>query len=101
MIRSWWVAIFLCLLGSGLLSGMAHAQAVATISGTVVDATGASVSGAQIIAHNTGTGVERTASSDSQGHFVIGLLPIGQYTVSADSKGFQKAESLASLEVGQ
>ncbi len=101
MIRSWRMLIFVCLFGAAMLSGVARGQAVATVSGTVLDATGASVSGAEITARNTGTSQERVVNADSEGHYVINLLPIGNYTVSISAKGFQTTQSSITLEVGQ
>src|SRR3984957_13892412 len=101
MIRSWRMLIFVCLFGAAMLSGVARGQAVATVSGTVLDATGASISGAEITAHNTGTSQERVVNADSEGHYVINLLPIGNYTVSISAKGFQTTQSSITLEVGQ
>jgi hypothetical protein len=80
---------------------MNYGQAVANISGTVLDVSGAAIANAQVTAHNTGTGLDRAVKSDAQGHYVIALLPIGRYTVSTDSSGFQKTERTALLEVGQ
>ena len=101
MVRSWRVVMVVCFFGAALLSGVARGQAVATVSGTVVDATGASISGAEATAHNVGTSQERVVNADSDGHYVINLLPIGNYTVSVSAKGFQTTQSSLSLEVGQ
>jgi len=80
---------------------VSYGQAVATISGTLLDRSGAAIANAQVTAHNTGTGMDRAVKSDSQGHYVIALLPIGRYAVSAESNGFQKTEKSVLLEVGQ
>jgi len=86
----------------GLVPHITHAQAVATISGTVLDSSGASVSGAEVTAHNEQTSQERVVTADTQGHYVISLLPIGRYTVSVSSSGFRKTENTGVLlEVGQ
>src|SRR6185437_15551006 len=67
-----------------------RAQAVTgTISGTVTDQTGAVVPGATVVATDTATGVNTTASSNSDGVFSFPKLPIGTYDVTASKSGFQ------------
>jgi hypothetical protein len=70
----------------------AFAQAVGTISGTVTDSTGAVVPGAVVTARNAGTAAVREAVTNTAGRYVLALLPIGSYTVSASMSGFQTAE---------
>src|SRR6184192_421786 len=62
-----------------------------TILGTVTDPNGAVVPSATVKARNTGTGLERTATTDADGNYTIAELPIGTYEVSVEQKGFQKA----------
>jgi hypothetical protein len=101
-IRRVGVLILFCVAIGGFAVGSAHAQAVATMSGTVQDGSGAVLPGAQVAARNEGTLQERNAITDSQGHYVITLLPIGKYTVGVTATGFNKAENTGvSLEVGQ
>jgi hypothetical protein len=64
-----------------------------TVLGTVSDQTGAVVPGARVAVKNVGTGIERTATTDETGFFVVRELPIGNYTVSATKEGFQTATS--------
>ncbi len=72
-------------------SSMASAQEIAgSIRGTVLDASGGLVSTAIVKAIHVETGLERKASSDSQGTFVLVELPVGHYRVEAEAKGFQK-----------
>src|SRR6266404_500318 len=92
-IRRMWVAVLFCVVLCGLAVGSADAQSVATISGTVLDASAAALAGAQVTAHNEGTSQERVANTDGQGHYVISLLPIGKYTVSVAANGFQKTQN--------
>jgi Carboxypeptidase regulatory-like domain len=75
-----------------LLSVNLHAQATASIVGTVHDSSGAFVVGATISAQNTETGLTRTATTDANGLYEISSLPIGHYTLSALENGFKKAE---------
>lgn len=71
--------------------GLAWAQGATsqTLSGTVVDASGAVIPGADISAKHTGTGVVSTAVSNSDGLFSIPSLPIGTYTVTVTLQGFK------------
>ncbi|HYP06280.1 MAG TPA: TonB-dependent receptor [Bryobacteraceae bacterium] len=64
--------------------------ATGRIGGTVNDAQGAAVPGATITVTGTGTGLSRTATTDSEGKFIVERLPIGAYDVSAEHAGFSK-----------
>jgi len=66
-------------------------QNTATISGRVLDPSGAAIPGATVVAKNIQTGLERPATTDETGTYTIPLLPIGQYEVSAELLGFKKA----------
>jgi hypothetical protein len=67
-----------------------------SIGGTVVDATGAVISGARItIAGPTGT---KEVTTDVEGNFVAPLLIPGKYNVRAETAGF-KTIQLADVEV--
>jgi len=72
-------------------STFARAQGATTqtLSGTVVDASGAVIPGADVVAKHSGTGVESTAVSNSEGIFSIPSLPIGTYTVTVTLQGFK------------
>jgi hypothetical protein len=61
-----------------------------TITGTVTDSTGAIIPNATVIVTNTGTGIESTLQTDSNGSFVASALPFGQYVVSATGTGFSQ-----------
>ena len=85
-----------------VLARFAAAQSTATITGTITDASGAVVPGAQIVVHNSGTGEERAAVSDSAGVYVVPSLPVGTYRVSVASPGMQSmAANNIPLEVGR
>jgi Carboxypeptidase regulatory-like domain len=72
---------------------MAYGQATGSFSGNVLDKTGAAIAGATVTTTSQTTGASRQALTDEAGHYSIPLLPIGIYTVRAEFKGFQPAES--------
>src|ERR1700761_1321920 len=59
------------------------------INGTVTDAGGAAIPGAQVQITDDGTGVTKTTLASSAGEFNFPDLPVGSYTVSATSSGFE------------
>ena len=70
-----------------LCASTAYPQSTGTITGTVVDPTGAPVPNAAIAVKNSGTGEERKAATDSAGIYAVPSLPIGTYTVEVKSPG--------------
>jgi hypothetical protein len=60
------------------------------ISGTVVDSTGAPMSGASVTVRNSETQFSRTATTDANGFYVATQLPIGPYTVEVNQQGFKR-----------
>lgn len=74
-----------------LLAFVASGQiTTTTITGTVVDSTGAAVPNAQVIATNAGTSLSRTAQTNAQGEYRIDFLPVGSYSVEVTVEGFKK-----------
>src|SRR5260370_19309859 len=73
-----------------------------TIQGTVTDANGAIVPGANVEITNLETNLSRTLTTDDGGRFVALALPPGKYSVTVSKQGFATAvaESL-DLTVGQ
>ncbi|MGH9504004.1 MAG: carboxypeptidase regulatory-like domain-containing protein [Terriglobales bacterium] len=69
-----------------------YGQATASLFGTVTDKTGSVVTGANVKATSQGTGVARESKTDETGHFLMPLLPIGDYTIRIDAQGFGPAE---------
>src|SRR5215212_209913 len=62
----------------------------AQITGTVTDATAASVANAVVTATNIQTGVSRSSTSNEAGNYLITSLFPGQYVVSASAQGFKQ-----------
>jgi hypothetical protein len=76
--------VFALLICSPLFAGV-----TASISGTVKDATGASVAGATVTATNTGTGIAHSQTTNGQGFYSFQSLPLGKYTIDVQQKGFK------------
>src|ERR1044072_7291100 len=72
-----------------LIAAPALAQTtVSTIEGTIKDAQGSVVSGAQVVVKSAALGIERTATSDAEGFYRITALPAGDYAVTITHAGF-------------
>ena len=71
---------------------LAQGGATGAITGTVQDPSGAVIVGADVRIINQDTGaVARTLKTDANGSFTATLLPVGMYTVTVSSSGFQEA----------
>ena len=70
-------------------SGLAGAQtaALGNIGGIVRDASGAVVTGIPVTVVDTGTGLKRSVTTDSEGHYAVGFLQPGTYEVIAGGTG--------------
>ena len=74
------------------ISPLLYGQATGSFSGTVSDKTGSVISGATVRVTSQGTAQERDAKTDDTGHFLVPLVPIGNYTIRVESQGFQTSE---------
>jgi hypothetical protein len=73
-----------------LLAALAQAQETrGTISGAVLDATGAVLANAKVTATEVRTGVVNATISDASGQYNIPFLPPGEYEIKAEAKGFR------------
>ena len=68
---------------------VALAQATAQISGTVRDASGGVLPGADVTAIQTDTGARRSVVTNESGAFVLSNLPIGPYRMEVSLSGFR------------
>lgn len=73
-----------------LLLGQAY---FGTVSGVLTDATGAVVQGAKVVLTDQQKGYTFNTTSDNDGRYLFRSIPPGVYAVSAEGKGFQKAQS--------
>jgi len=93
-----WTAAALLLL---FFSSLAVAQDTGYISGTVMDKSGAAVSGADVSLTNIGKTITRSTVTNDVGAYVIPGLPGDTYDLSVTAKGFQKfTASKFKLNVG-
>ncbi|MBZ5505477.1 MAG: carboxypeptidase regulatory-like domain-containing protein [Acidobacteriia bacterium] len=77
-------------------------DATGRIVGTVTDSSGAVIPGAHVVVTNPATHVSRETETDGSGAYQVLSLPIGDYTVSADRKGFNPITTSSSkLEINQ
>jgi hypothetical protein len=80
------VVLLVCLAGAGT----AFAQtATGTLTGTVVDSSGAAIPGATVNATEANTGTVRTGVSNEQGVFRMAALNPGRYTLSIELASFR------------
>ena len=61
-----------------------------SVLGTVKDATGASVPGAEVILTNTDEGTTRVAAANSVGNFEFVDAKAGHYSLTASHAGFER-----------
>ncbi len=71
------------------LAGGLAAQTAGTITGRILDRTGAVLAGAKVAARHVETGLRREASSSDEGRFVLPALPAGAYEIRATQAGFR------------
>jgi hypothetical protein len=79
-----------------------RAQVSASISGRILDQTGAVVPGATITVKSVETGVSRTATTNGSGDYTVLGLPLGPQEVTAEKTGFLRTiPAHVTLVVGQ
>jgi Carboxypeptidase regulatory-like domain len=85
-------AALLLIIIYGVFSSGAPAQTITgRISGTVTDASGAAVPGVTVKIINEATQQPRSAMTDPNGFYVATNLPVGNYSVTIEHRGFKKA----------
>ena len=81
----WMLMLVLAAWGSAVYAQ----QITGSITGSVLDSSGASMVGASVRLTNTGTAFTQTTTTDSSGNFQFLLLQPGTYVVEASSPGFK------------
>jgi hypothetical protein len=75
---------------TAVLPYVAEAQTTtATLSGNVIDSSGAIIPSADVRLVNTGNGSARSTKTNSGGSFVFAAVPTGDYTVTIEFGGFK------------
>jgi hypothetical protein len=70
------------------------AQQRAQVSGTIADATGAILAGAQVSIVNEANGIRRVTRSNQEGGYAVGSLQPGSYKITIRRDGFQTVARL-------
>ena len=82
--------------GSAQVSPQTHEGAMlggsAALSGVVMDPTGAAIAGATVTLNSATGGSIGSTTADSSGRYSFGDLPAGNYTLRAESRGFETTE---------
>ena len=98
-------AFLTLLLTAALIPGLVHPSAAqlrtATLTGRVVDQTGAAIAHASISARRDTIGFARHITADGQGAFHLPDLLPGEYAVTATSAGFTVAAERVMLQPGE
>ena len=72
----------------------------ASVTGRVLDATGAAIANVTVTALQPATNQTYTVETDGQGRFRLPYLPVGQYRISGQAAGFAPATRDIELTVG-
>lgn len=83
--RFWGSSVLLLCVASGLLAQSDRG----VVTGTVKDATGAVVPGAQVSAIHRSTNATFKTNSTSSGDFTVASLPVGNYQIRVENAGFK------------
>jgi len=87
LVRLFAAGVSLLLIQPGLLPVRAQ-ESGATIAGTILDQAGKPVGGASVTAKGESAALNRTATTDGEGHFSLAGLAAGTYTVESSAPGF-------------
>lgn len=79
-------------IGLGAVAAIAQVNPTGTLTGTITDASHAVVPGAVVQVASATTGLKLQTVTGANGHYSIGNVPPGTYTVAVTAKGFQTAE---------
>ena len=78
-----------CCFVAFLAAPLAAQSTFGAILGTVRDANGTAVTGAQLTLRNSGTNAERSAASESNGDYAFRNVDVGDYQLTIAAPGFQ------------
>jgi len=80
--------VYLCVACASLF-----AQSEGSFTGTILDNTGAVISGAQVSVSDPKTGFRRNTMSNSDGNYIVAGLGAGTYDVTVSAPGFEKYQA--------
>jgi hypothetical protein len=80
------------------VAAFAQSGPTGSLSGVAQDPSGASINGAKITAVHTETGLSRSATTNSDGQWILPVLPVGKYKVTVEATGFSKAVAEIDVE---
>jgi Carboxypeptidase regulatory-like domain/TonB dependent receptor len=92
------LSILLLLIELGMPGGLQAQQYLGTLSGSVSDATGAKVAGAEVLATDVATKFVSRAVTNGAGEYTIPSLTPDTYTVTVTANGF-RSESLTGINL--
>lgn len=92
--RAWLPLLFTALLFAALALAANAAPARGRVEGAVTDPTGAKVVGARVSLRDTTGVIAYRARSDDEGHFAIGEVVAGRYTVNVEASGFSQSKAI-------
>jgi len=90
MVRSILLSLFLVVLAPGL-NLWAQSSLGGSVNGSVIDSSGATVTGASVRLTNNATEVVATTTTTSAGQFVFPVVSVGDYTINVTAPGFSQA----------
>ena len=99
-IRLCTLALLLITAVNGALLSAQETLTSASITGRVLDVTGAVLPRAEVLAVAITTNQTYTTHADQQGRFRIAFLPVGDYTITAQASGFNSTTRRLQLTVG-
>src|SRR5579863_10050225 len=79
----------LCLLAAAIAL---QAATTGSISGTILDPSGAVVPGVMLTVTNQGTGIQESTMTDGKGFYSFPSLPVGRYDLKIMASGFHPLE---------
>lgn len=90
-----------CLAAFAGMSALGQTAVDGAIGGSILDTTGAVVSGATVSVHNDGTNADQNAVTDASGYFRVIHLQPGTYDVTVSAPGFDTYKSVnLTVQVG-
>lgn len=89
LMRFCWLAMAAVVMLHFAAGGGYAQRAVASVAGSITDASNAPIPGAKIAIRNLATSLERAVTSNDLGYYVATALPAGPYSLTASKDGFQ------------